>query len=293
MSFPLLRLPFFALDEIVQNLSEEQKLTLAKTSQRVKRLVSKHTKSNSIRIFSYDERFLAYTFYDDQKSDRKEQSSLPDSSMICRREVPEFRETLDFLLEIYRIKNVSIRMIEYPVIRGIIILEYCVSKNLKIESVWGSVFSKKDEMLERFLIASKDATELTIRGIIISPPYSFDHFHLFRMDRFEIGYAPWITVEQVLALRNCKRVDMGYVQFNASDITRILLEWLENPGELMELRMSFDIQMTIEEVVEGLRAVRSQESNEGNPKYWLTGNNGVQFPAMMERDRIILMKRET
>uniref|UniRef100_A0A1I7UT85 F-box domain-containing protein n=1 Tax=Caenorhabditis tropicalis TaxID=1561998 RepID=A0A1I7UT85_9PELO len=246
MSFPLLRLPDLALEEIIKFCDHQEILFLVQTSQRVRRLISRHTKSHRIKIKVIDQKFSSSveilcdhqetfrivrdTYYGDLRwkfqSLMKVRKPL---EFIWKREDPMLQGVVDFLMEIFRIEEVSFKIEQSSYCQAVLVLENCVSKNLKIGSVEWLTCSGSDEMARKFLMLSKGATKLNFKKLA-SLDFKFDHFHLFRMDHLRIDNATWITAEQVVALRNCKRIDLGFVLFHEPFTTKILREYLENPG---------------------------------------------------------------
>uniref|UniRef100_A0A1I7UT86 FTH domain-containing protein n=1 Tax=Caenorhabditis tropicalis TaxID=1561998 RepID=A0A1I7UT86_9PELO len=165
-----------------------------------------------------------------------------------------YKEILDFLDKIFWIKEVSFSNNVMFSCRLVPIAEHVVSKNLKIGSVNWQTSVENGKMAERILMVFKDATNFKTGGLGFFSIRS-DPFHLYRMDRFEIEHASWMTVDQVIALRNCKLIQLGDVQFNSTDINKILLEYVENPGKLLELRLSGSENIILRDVVTGLNAV--------------------------------------
>uniref|UniRef100_A0A1I7UT57 F-box domain-containing protein n=2 Tax=Caenorhabditis tropicalis TaxID=1561998 RepID=A0A1I7UT57_9PELO len=206
--------------------------------------------------------------------------------------VPAFKAILDYLNEMFRIKEVSFDIGEYSYSSEHIV-EYCTSKNLKIGSVkWRDIWGN-EEIIRRVLMALKGATRLNFIGNQ-SSTIRFDHFHLFQMDDLEIEYASWITVENIVALRNCKRVRLGKVSFKGSSINKILRELMENPGELQELRMTCKDVIIVKRAVKDLNIVRLIKGNATRyRKYWFTGQNGIGFSATKENMKTVVITRET
>uniref|UniRef100_A0A1I7UT71 F-box domain-containing protein n=1 Tax=Caenorhabditis tropicalis TaxID=1561998 RepID=A0A1I7UT71_9PELO len=312
MSFPLLRLPHLALEEIVKSLSHREVLFLSQTSLRARRQISNPTKSHSITTRIVDDRldscveiFCPYQLFYRIKIDnyRREPSN---SSWRFKTPVPVYYEKdnlishwtkndtgvhdiLDFLNEIFRIKQVSFEINLGNSDSGVKFLEYCVSKNLKIGLVQWNSFIPNDETNERILMASKSALNLKIRGYNSKNSLHFDNFHLFRMDWIEIKYSAWMTVENIVDLRNCKRVKLGEVLLNAEDINKVLRGFMENPGEMQELQMDCCNKIKLEEVVEGLHFNRQNDRE----MYWLTSNNGIRFSVSMMLWSTVVIARES
>uniref|UniRef100_A0A1I7UT91 FBA_2 domain-containing protein n=1 Tax=Caenorhabditis tropicalis TaxID=1561998 RepID=A0A1I7UT91_9PELO len=210
---------------------------------------------------------------------------------LWKRDVQDFREILDFLDEIFRIKEISFTMDSEDSQFAMLLMEHVVSKNLKIGSVDWRQLIKNGEMAERLLTASTGATDLKIKGFDIFF-FRFNHFHLFRMDELRIEHASWITAEQVVDLRNCKRIRLGSVWFDEESINKILLEYMKNPGQLQELRMLFNCRIKMEEAMTGLNIAETQEGNNWRePKYWFTTDNGIRFLAMREPTGTVVIKR--
>uniref|UniRef100_A0A1I7UT87 F-box domain-containing protein n=1 Tax=Caenorhabditis tropicalis TaxID=1561998 RepID=A0A1I7UT87_9PELO len=264
MPFLLLRLPCLALEEIVKNWDHKEILFLAETSQKARRLISRHTNSYFVKITVIDEYFATYIqmFYTDGKhfhTSWRFKTLLPifydyernDVLSCWRQDEQAVQEILNLLNDILRIELVSFINNSNNACRLVPIAEYVVLKNLKIGRVDWGWFSGDEEMEERLLMVSKDATNFKMEKFGIR----FDHFHLFKMDRFEIENAEWMTVDQVIALRNCKKIRLRSVCFGSTDINKILLEYMENPGELQELRLSSSQIISLREVVTGLNAV--------------------------------------
>uniref|UniRef100_A0A1I7UT62 FBA_2 domain-containing protein n=1 Tax=Caenorhabditis tropicalis TaxID=1561998 RepID=A0A1I7UT62_9PELO len=117
------------------------------------------------------------------------------------------------------------------------------------------------------------------------------------MERVEIEDASWMTVEQVLALRNCKKVELWLVRFDESSINKILLEWMENPGELQEVHMFLSLEMNLEQLIKGLKVSRVEEGDDEDDdedkKYWIERNNGLQFSMTIGWLDSVVIKRET
>uniref|UniRef100_A0A1I7UT89 F-box domain-containing protein n=1 Tax=Caenorhabditis tropicalis TaxID=1561998 RepID=A0A1I7UT89_9PELO len=306
MSFPLLRLPCLALEEIVKNCNHKEILFLVQTSSRARRLISRHTKSHFVKISFVDEIIVPHVqlFYGDQEFFRiliYAEGENFDSSWKFKTLVPvsydneeqcllscwtkydqAFQEILDFLNEVFRIEDVSLVNNPKDFYRLVPIAEHVASKNLKIRSVYWSLFSGNEEMENRLLTVTKCATDFKIREMNFFS-IRFDHFHLFRMDRLEIDHSSWMTAENVVALRNCKRVRLGSVWFEATDINKILLEYIEDPGELLELRLTSRKDIRLGDVVTGLNAV----------EVLITGQNGIRFSATMLWEDTIVITRET
>uniref|UniRef100_A0A1I7UT93 F-box domain-containing protein n=2 Tax=Caenorhabditis tropicalis TaxID=1561998 RepID=A0A1I7UT93_9PELO len=312
MSFPLLRLPCLALEEIVKNFNHDEILNLAQTSRRAKRSISKHTKMHFIRIFFYDASISYFQILHDnlpilrihiydQFSQKKRAISwkqairLVDGTMVCawKREVQDFQEILDFLNEIFRIEKVSFTVDSEDPHFAMLLMEHVVSKNLKIGRVDWQELIRTREMAERLLTVSKGATDLKIKGLQFLF-FCFDHFNLFRMDQLRIEEAAWITAEQVVALRNCKRVSLGDIWFGEESINKILLEYMKNPGQLQELRMCFNCVIRIKRAMTGLNNLEVVEGDDGSEsKYWLITDNGIRFSVTKERSATVVIKRET
>uniref|UniRef100_A0A1I7UT53 F-box domain-containing protein n=1 Tax=Caenorhabditis tropicalis TaxID=1561998 RepID=A0A1I7UT53_9PELO len=314
MSFPLLRLPCLALEEVLKNFNPKEILFLVQTSLRTRRRVSR-LKPISIKVLIVDGmissyaailckdedtfRIKTYTRGVSFNSSWRFQTVVPvryeENALVSRwtQKGIAFQEILDFLNEIFRIKDVSFDVKEDSSYLALHILERCVSQNLKIGSVDWPLFSGSNETVERIFMASKGAYHLNIQGYN-SSPIRFNHFHLFRMNRLRIGNASWMTLENIVALRNCKRIRLGCAWDHVSDVNTILREFMKNPGELQELQMSCHYANKLEEMVEGLNIFRSEEENAmRNQKYWFTGRNGIRFSATMERMTEIVIKRET
>uniref|UniRef100_A0A1I7UT74 F-box domain-containing protein n=1 Tax=Caenorhabditis tropicalis TaxID=1561998 RepID=A0A1I7UT74_9PELO len=308
MLFPLLSLPDLALEEIVKNFDHKEILFLTQTSQKARRQISKHKKSHSveIKVTDFDVeiscnnrkffRIQIKTWGREFNSSWRFKTLVPvqyqESTLTCfwRLEFTAFQEILDFLKEIFQIKEVSLKVIEERSSWVAPILEHCVSKNLKIGSVEWSPIKKNEEMVDRLLMASRGASWLKIRGLQFAP-IRFNHFHLFRVDQLSILYAIWMTAENILALRNCKRLDLGFIRLNAVDMNRILREYIKNPGNLQEIRLTCYECLELDEVVKDLKIVGIEGGD--NPKYWFAGQNGIRISAMMESIRTLLITRET
>uniref|UniRef100_A0A1I7UT84 F-box domain-containing protein n=1 Tax=Caenorhabditis tropicalis TaxID=1561998 RepID=A0A1I7UT84_9PELO len=313
MPFPLLRLPALAIEEIVKNCDHKEILFLVQTSSRARRLISRHTKLHSIGIAVVDNASSSYAgiFYGEREifrvsiqtwreqinSSWRFQFFVRDERNILvslwKQKDTCIQEILDFLKGIFGIEEVSFKVEQSSSCQAVLILENCVSNNLNIGSVDWLTISGSDEMTGRFLMASKGATQLNFNGFY-SITFRFNHFHLFRMDQLRIENATWITSEQVVALRNCKRIDLGFVWLDEPSINKILREYLENPGKMQEIRMSFPLGITLEEVVKGLDAVRIEESNgERAQKYWFNGKEGLQLSLTKEWMGPIVITRKT
>uniref|UniRef100_A0A1I7UT22 Mitochondrial transcription termination factor family protein n=1 Tax=Caenorhabditis tropicalis TaxID=1561998 RepID=A0A1I7UT22_9PELO len=166
-----------------------------------------------------------------------------------------FKEILDFLNEIFRIEEVTLYLGSSSSHRVLLITEAVASRNLKIEGVLWTACSQKNKGVERVLMSLKGAADPDIT-FSSYPPIRFNHFHLFRADSLVFKNATWLTVEQVLALRNCKKVRLKGLRFNAADIKEILQKYIEDPGELEELRMTCKDVIFLQEVVKELNVVR-------------------------------------
>uniref|UniRef100_A0A1I7UT61 FBA_2 domain-containing protein n=1 Tax=Caenorhabditis tropicalis TaxID=1561998 RepID=A0A1I7UT61_9PELO len=287
-------------------------LFLVQTSLQARHQISRHRKSYNVRIRIENRDFVSFV---EISSNREEiftiqvkntregsetswrfQRVVPVSYegdtlvSLWRRKDEVIQEILDFLMEFFRIKEISFRFKPSIDIRSaVLIVEHCISKNQKIANVeWE--YWKTDKIARRCLEASKSASNMII-GISSSSTIHFDKFHLFRMDRIEIKYAKWITVEQIVALRNCKRIDLGNVLFDESSLNKILLEWIENPGELQEAQIFFPVGIKLEDAIKGLKISRV-EINRSKQKYWLNGNNGIEF-SITEYLSHVVIKRET
>uniref|UniRef100_A0A1I7UT63 F-box domain-containing protein n=1 Tax=Caenorhabditis tropicalis TaxID=1561998 RepID=A0A1I7UT63_9PELO len=294
MSFPLLRLPEVALEEVLKRFNPKEILFLVQTSLQARRRISRHRKSYSVQIRIDDGDFGSFV---EISSDRekifkiqlKPKRKGSETSWRFKRVVPiryegdtlvsrwkridtAIKEILDFLMEIFRIKEISFRFKGSIDTRSaVLIAEHCISKNLRIGSAdWGDWISGK--MAKRFLEASKSASNMII-GINSLSTICFYDFHLFRMDRLKFKYARWMTVEQIVALRNCKQVELTYVRLDESSINKILLEWVKNSGELQQVQMYNYRDINTEEAIKGLNVVRNDESDN-----W----NGIKF-SMTER----------
>uniref|UniRef100_A0A1I7UT66 F-box domain-containing protein n=1 Tax=Caenorhabditis tropicalis TaxID=1561998 RepID=A0A1I7UT66_9PELO len=300
MSLPLLRLPDLVLGEIIKNLSHKEILFLAQTSLRARRRISRHKPLHDIKITFDDGGFDSYVqiFSDNQEIFRIiiatcEEEQF-DSSWRFKTIVPvryeketlvflwkgdAFQEILDFLMEIFRIKKVSFEIQAASTCRILHLLEYCVSKNLNIGSVEWPTFSDSVEMTERLLMASRGARNLSFKGFNF-PSFNF---HQFRMNRLQILEATQMTPDHVVALRNCKNINLEYVEFDEDAINYILLEYMKNPGRLRELRMYCCNDFRIRKVVTGLNIVEVYEGNSvREPKFWFTSLNGIRFSVTKE-----------
>uniref|UniRef100_A0A1I7UT90 F-box domain-containing protein n=1 Tax=Caenorhabditis tropicalis TaxID=1561998 RepID=A0A1I7UT90_9PELO len=315
MSFPLLRLPCLALEVIIKFCDHEEILFLVQTSQRARRLISRHTKSHSIEItVTNNNNNGSYVgiFHGDREFFRiyiKTQGEnfhefwrfktlvpvLPDyqKNLLFSRwtQIEQaFQEILDFLNEIFRIKEVSFKNNVKFSCRLVPIAEHVVSKNLKIGSVDWQNSVGYEPMAERILMVSKGATNFKLEKFNFFS-FRFYHFHLFKMDRFEIEHAEWMTVDQVIALWNCKQIRLGDVWFDSKDINTILWEYIEDPGELLELRLTSRNDIRIEDVVTGLNAVEVHEGNHWKGrKFRITGQ--IRFSVTVVWGDNIVITRE-
>uniref|UniRef100_A0A1I7UT64 F-box domain-containing protein n=1 Tax=Caenorhabditis tropicalis TaxID=1561998 RepID=A0A1I7UT64_9PELO len=316
MVFALFRLPDVALEEVIKKFNPKEILFLTQTSLRARRLISRHRKSYSVEIEVNDELYGSFveissdhreTFIIHMKTRRRGFNTswrfqrvvavrYEGDSLVSRwkRKDTAVQEILDFLMEFFRIKQISFRFQGSIDTRSAVpIVENCISKNLKIENVeWPDRVSCK--IAKRVLEASKSASNLNIEFESCST-IRFNDFHLFRMDQLEIWNVMWMTVENILALRNCKRIELRCVRLDESSINKILLELMENPGELQVVRLdTYKEGFKMEEVVKGLNVVRIDEGdNWRRQTYWLTGNNGIQLSVTKATRRIIVIERET
>uniref|UniRef100_A0A1I7UT68 F-box domain-containing protein n=1 Tax=Caenorhabditis tropicalis TaxID=1561998 RepID=A0A1I7UT68_9PELO len=297
MSFVLL--PDLVLEEIFKSLSMKEM----------------HTKSHSIKIIVVDEKFERYVqiFHNHREifkiliktKDKKYFDSLWRFQTVVpvryewntlvsywKREVQGFQEILNYFNGLFLIEEVSFEFKQSNSHRIVPIVEYCFSKNLKIGSVDWPTFSESDEMTKRLLMASRGARDLDIKGFN-SPSTHFNHFHLLKIDRLHIRNASWMTAEQAVALRNCKKISLGSVWLNEEDINRILREYIKNPGELQELRMSCYNDIIVEDMVKGLKIVRVNDGNMvRDSKYWFIAGGGIRFSAMRGWMGTIVIKRD-
>uniref|UniRef100_A0A1I7UT55 F-box domain-containing protein n=1 Tax=Caenorhabditis tropicalis TaxID=1561998 RepID=A0A1I7UT55_9PELO len=315
MSFPLFRLPEVALEEVLKKFNPKEILILTQTSLRTRHRISRHRKSYSVEIRVVRERLESYVniINTDRKFFRINIHTWVtqfDSSWRFHTIVPvryekdalvsfwtqkdiAFQEILDFLNEIFRIKEVSFNINRKSSDSAVHILEHCASKNLKIGSVDWPSFSGDKEVTEKILMASKGASHLNIR-VFTSSSMRFDHFHLFRMDLLEMEFAWWMTVENIVSLRNCKRIRLKFLSFTTLSLKQIFREYLKNPGELCDLRINIDYCIRMEQAIEGLNVVRVEEGNDmRGSKYWFSGHNGVKISAtMMDWNKTVVIKRE-
>uniref|UniRef100_A0A1I7UT65 F-box domain-containing protein n=1 Tax=Caenorhabditis tropicalis TaxID=1561998 RepID=A0A1I7UT65_9PELO len=319
MSFPLFRLPEVALEEVIKRFSPKEILFLVQLSLQSRRRISRHRKSYNVKIKVDDETNGSFVEIsrDRQKSFKIQMTRdiiVSDTSWRFQRVVTAkirndtlvsywneryfdiyldnktaIQEVLDFLMEIFRIKEISFKFKKSCETRyALPIVENCISKKVKLGKLDWS-FSGRQDIDERLLIASKGASDLHIRKYIDLPIQFYD-FHLFRMDRFVILDASWMTDKQIADLRNCKRIELGYVCLDDWDINDILLEWMENPGELQKVRMCNYQNINIDKVVNGLNVIRIEE--EGR-KHWFIADNGIRFSATVTAEDIIVIERET
>uniref|UniRef100_A0A1I7UT73 F-box domain-containing protein n=1 Tax=Caenorhabditis tropicalis TaxID=1561998 RepID=A0A1I7UT73_9PELO len=310
MSFRLLRLPDVALREVLKKFNPKETLLLAQTSLQSSRLISRHRRYHDIKItvvdgdfdsymhIFYGEREIFRIFIDTRREDNynsfwRFKTLVPvrylRNTLMSRwtQKVTAFQEILDFLNKIFRIKEVSFEISREPSNWVVLILEHVKAKNLKIESVEWSEAKENEDITERFFMALKGVRYLSIQGFS-----RFNYYHLLQMDLLQITGASKMIAENIVALRNCKRVSLVFVWLRAVDMKRILREYMENLGELLELRMKYHIYVELEEVVKGLDVVRIEE--EGNhPKYWFTTNDGIRFSVTREMTMIVVIRRET
>uniref|UniRef100_A0A1I7UT54 F-box domain-containing protein n=1 Tax=Caenorhabditis tropicalis TaxID=1561998 RepID=A0A1I7UT54_9PELO len=304
MSFPLLSLPCLVLEEIIKTLNPMEIIFLVQTSQGARHRVLRYTKSHVIELLIADSyvgilckdqdtfRVKTFTPFSQFNSSWTLQTIIPiqNDSDVSTQKARAFKKVLKILEKTFRIKKVSFETKDDSSFSAVHVLEYCVSKNMKIGRVNWPTFSKNNEMAKRILMASKDASYLNIGG---DSPSSmrFDHFHLFRMDFLRIEDAWWLTVENIVDLRNCKRILLGCVR-DKLNINKILLEYMKNPGELQEIQMFCFDHITPEEMVKNLKIVRSEKSNVIQ-KYWFNANNEIPFSAMVLDMETVVIKRET
>uniref|UniRef100_A0A1I7UT58 F-box domain-containing protein n=1 Tax=Caenorhabditis tropicalis TaxID=1561998 RepID=A0A1I7UT58_9PELO len=311
MSFPLLRLPDLALEEVLEQLIPKEILFLAQTSLQARRRISRHRKSYTVEIRVEDEDSGSFVeisrdCQEDFRIQVKNTRKRFDSSWRFQRSVPvryegdtlvsqwkqidtAIQEILDFLMEIFQIEKVSFRICgSIDTHSAVLIVEHCISKNLKIGTIWWP-FCKTDEIDKRILEASKHASDLCIIESR-SSTICFNDFHLFRMYRLEILNARWMTVEQIVALRNCKQVELGYVRFDEESLNKILLGWMEDAGELEEVAICTHRRLEMEDVIIGLNLVRVQGGR--NLKYYFITHNGTLFSVKASSAKSIVMKRE-
>uniref|UniRef100_A0A1I7UT77 F-box domain-containing protein n=1 Tax=Caenorhabditis tropicalis TaxID=1561998 RepID=A0A1I7UT77_9PELO len=305
MSFSLLRLPDLALEEILKNFRHKEILFLAQTSQRARRRISRLIKSQAFQIRAVDDSFSLFVqiFYEDREIFRiftgaqEEQINwrfktlftdwYQENTWVChwRR---DFQELMNFLNELFRIKQVSFQICKEPSSSVLLFLDHITAMNLKIGKVEWSAFKRNQEMTEKFLMAFRGASYLEIKGFN-SPSIRFNHFHLFRMDQLLIRDARWMTVENIIDLRNCKRVNLDFVELDTANMNQILWKLTKNPGEIQELRMTGDIKLR--GLVKGLNNVRVEKGGRALI-YWFTTDNGVQF-SVTEDFITVVIKRDT
>uniref|UniRef100_A0A1I7UT70 F-box domain-containing protein n=1 Tax=Caenorhabditis tropicalis TaxID=1561998 RepID=A0A1I7UT70_9PELO len=270
MSFVIL--PDLVIEEIVKSLSQKEILFIASLSLRARRRLSRHTKSRGVEIRIVDDRFdsCVEIISDDQlfyrikidthrgpsNSSWRFKTLIPvwfeKDNLIShwRTDDNAFQDILDFLMEIFRIEEVSFEINLENSCSAVKCLEHCALKNLKIGLINWKSFIESDEMAKRVMIALKGAPNLKIKGF--NSKSFFDNFHLFRVDQLKIEDAMWMTVENVMALRNCKKVHLEDVSFKTSDISRIFREFKKDPGEMQELHMDCRNEIRLEEMVKGL-----------------------------------------
>uniref|UniRef100_A0A1I7UT79 F-box domain-containing protein n=1 Tax=Caenorhabditis tropicalis TaxID=1561998 RepID=A0A1I7UT79_9PELO len=310
MSFPLLRLPDVALKEVLGNLSLKEILFLVQTSLKARRRIS--LQRTPIEILVVD---AERDFYIQISSDNKETFEIEIATLgvgplfywkietpvryeklilesFWTRNPPGFQEVLDFLDNVFRIE-VSVEIKPCNSSRALPIMEYIASKNPKMGTTKWWTFGGSDEKAERFLMASKRANKLNFKGFY-STTFNFNHFHLFRMDKLHIVNATWMTSDQLVALRNCKRVYLESVCLNAADISKVLQEYLKNGGKLWELRMFFPLGIDLEEAIKGLKVSRVEEENSVRAKKcWFARNNGIQISVTREWADIVVITMVT
>uniref|UniRef100_A0A1I7UT83 F-box domain-containing protein n=1 Tax=Caenorhabditis tropicalis TaxID=1561998 RepID=A0A1I7UT83_9PELO len=312
MSFALFRLPEVALEELVKNYSHKEVLFLVQTSQKARRRISRHTiKTHSIKpvVFynkwyssvelRYDNREIfeihIQSIGDHFNSTWRFQTIVPvlsDGNSLSSYwidHIEAFKEILNFINEIFRIEKVLLEIKVKNSREPFLIAEHVILMNLNIGYINWQRYCGKEEM-EKLLIVSKDATDLIIKGFDLFST-RFDRFDLLQKDRLEIDHSTWMTVENILALRNCKRVWLRKASFKPLQVNQILQECLENPGELQLLRMYSLFRVTLENIVTGLNAVRVQAGIIKRVR--ITGNNGIQFLVTLESKDTIVIKRET
>uniref|UniRef100_A0A1I7UT72 F-box domain-containing protein n=1 Tax=Caenorhabditis tropicalis TaxID=1561998 RepID=A0A1I7UT72_9PELO len=316
MSFPLLRLPELVLGEILKNYDPKEKLFLVQTSQRARRLISKHTKLHTVKIRIVDSyveisshhelffRILIETVKDHFFRSLQVHSSWRFNTVVpvryqgytlvslWKRDDTSFQEILDLLNEVFRIKEVSFEIVQVPSNWIVPVLEHVNAKNLKIGSVELPTSKENEEMAERLLMASRGASCLKIKGFNF-PTIHFNHFHLFRMDYLMFRDASFMTVENIVDLRNCKRVFLDNVLCKEVDMNKILREYMKNPGNLQELRMTYYGSTELEEVVKDLNIVEIEVIEGRYPKYWLITDNGIRFSVTKGSSRTVVMIRDT
>uniref|UniRef100_A0A1I7UT59 F-box domain-containing protein n=2 Tax=Caenorhabditis tropicalis TaxID=1561998 RepID=A0A1I7UT59_9PELO len=306
-------------EEIINGLNIVRiEMFLGQTSLHARRRISVHKKLHSIKTKVTDEKLHSSfeIFCDDQlffqiKTDPNEKQSNSSwrfktrvpvhyfvrygkDTLVClwKQKVTAVQEILDFLNDIFRIKEISFVINLRNSCSAVYILEHCASKNLKIGKIYWPRFPGQEEMARRLFKASSGATELEIGGFN-SSSIRFNHFHHFRMDRLQIKDATWMTVKQVKNLWNCKRVSLGCLRFDTDDVNSILWDYMMNPGELQELRLHFLGYIKMEEVKRALDIIRIEEENaKRGPKYWFK-YKGVIISATMEKGGDLVIIRET
>uniref|UniRef100_A0A1I7UT76 F-box domain-containing protein n=2 Tax=Caenorhabditis tropicalis TaxID=1561998 RepID=A0A1I7UT76_9PELO len=295
MSFPLLRLPEVALGEVVKNFIPIEILFLVQRSQKARRLISRHRRLHPIKITEVDGQSDSYVqiFYGDREVLRIFAVNQGKFNLFWRfktriavrylvhnemdtlisfwtEKVKAFQEILDFLNEIFRIKEISFEIVKGPSNWVVPVFEYVKAKIGKSEASNGrhSIESERYPKVFSWLLGG-----------------------LFRMDQLQGPFAWFMTTEILIALRNCKHINLEYIRLNAIDMNKVLREYTKNPGNLQELRITYPGDADLKGMVKGLNIVRF-ENKETNPKYWFITDNGIRFSLTKENIGAIMISRD-
>uniref|UniRef100_A0A1I7UT81 F-box domain-containing protein n=1 Tax=Caenorhabditis tropicalis TaxID=1561998 RepID=A0A1I7UT81_9PELO len=272
MYFPLFRLPDVPLKEVLRNLSLIEILYLVQTSRRSKRRIWHQRTPTKILVVDGD-----YDFYVQFSYGNKETFKI------------EMETRGDYFNSYW--------MFQYFV-------PVRLDGNILV-SRWKTAIDAFQQVLE-FLDAVFRIKEISFE---IKPYWSgravpiMEHVASRNMKIGSVDWSKfcgsdemagsWMTVENLVALRNCKRINLENVRLNAVNMNKILREYMRNPGNLQEIRIRYYGSMKLEKIVKDLNIVGFEEGNkETEPKYWLTTDNGIRFTVTKEFYGAVVITRD-
>ncbi|EGT46781.1 hypothetical protein CAEBREN_26187 [Caenorhabditis brenneri] len=245
--FPLFRLPCLALQRTLMLYQPFKLAQLAIVSRRSKHIVEKLAKkvpfALGIAVIRGNLRLIVGTPADVQKcwlsdSTSSQQSddgilffndNVPDEELeqVHTKQLAEIKMWISLVKNIFKAKECDAFLL-FPykeLVRDTFDVLY--NFNLKVAvSFYGTIDCS--ETFRDILIACSKSKSLEVATRHNSAWYKFDDSNGYAMDSLKIHFGDWVTLENLLSLRNCIRVELSCTFFNALEIMEFLKRWIED-----------------------------------------------------------------
>ncbi|CAL2036167.1 unnamed protein product [Caenorhabditis brenneri] len=262
MPFPLRRLPFLALIEVIRNVDVKDIINVIQMSTWMRKIVK--ISKIPIQLYVVGEVNIHFEKLSDRSGfntvplfvapEKLKQKNLPFEPSVSihsyDEEVKGYRGMMDDFVEFFVVESVDLNLSTITS-SGICAkyLEYAMNLGLKLDRVQLVIQGDCDvDDHRKLLLACANVPQLQILSSTEDP--IFDVFREYSMDRLELiiqHYHDGFKIQHLLALVNCSSVKIRYADMTDEDLNTFLKVWMTGVGKMRSL----DITIAHEELEMG------------------------------------------